>query len=126
MLVRHGSLAANTMSTVVLTRTSPSTVTPANESTRHYVNNSFKTIEVVNRGTGSIFFNLVRFIAGVASPTPAAPVVSGDDTWVVHTGERVVIPVESQLITNSAGVRTYEVRVRLIAGAAGTYSLVAS
>lgn len=79
---------------------------------------------MVNRGTGSIFFNLVRFVAGAASPTPVAPVVSGDDTWVVHTGERVVIPVESQLITDSAGVRTYEIRIRLIAPAVGTYSLV--
>lgn len=118
MLVRHGSLTANTVTTVTLTRTSPG-------DSLHYVNDSFKMVEVVNRGTSAIFFNFVEFNNNVAQGSPGAPTVSGDNTWVVPAGGALTVPVPSQSITTTDGVRTYEARVRLVAAATTTYSVTA-
>jgi hypothetical protein len=125
VLVRHGSLNANTVATVTLTRTSPSTVTPANDQTRHYVNNSFKFVEVVNRSTTSIFFNFVEFSGNVALGSPGSPVVNSNDSYVVPPGGALTVPVHSQSITSAAGTRTYEARVRLVAAATAAYSVTA-
>jgi hypothetical protein len=129
MIVRHGTLAAGAVNEVSLVRSSAITPIPSattgSTDVVHVVDRAFRSVEVLNRGEGDIFFNFVHFADGEALSEPIAPVVGGDDCHVVAPGSSLVAPVASQNVTDVDGQREWEVVVRLISASADDFSVSA-